>query len=130
MTFMGFSLTCGILSTLFLFLYSLELSLAESKTYRAYRLYHESGGKPIGQVVQHPINFDAREKEQHALVGSIYGFAVVEIILAMWSVAICLINDQQQLITEEEPVSFLWNIDFFICCQYFVMKSGILFTLL
>jgi len=101
MTLMGFSLTCGILSTLFLFTYSQDVAIAGSKSMRWY-ISSYSGNERSGRVERFPISFDARDKEQHALVGSIYGFVVVELILAMWAVGICLVNDQQQFLTEEE----------------------------
>lgn len=106
---MGFSLTCGILSALYLNLYSWELSVARSQQIRWFILSHsseENQGK--GEVIRHPITLDARDKKQHALVGSIFGFMVVELILAMWSVGICLVNDRQQaLSSEDEPVSVI-----------------------
>ena len=112
MTLMGFSLTCGILSTLFLFTYSQDVAIAGSKSMRWY-ISSYSGNERSGRVERFPISFDARDKEQHALVGSIYGFVVVELILAMWAVGICLVNDQQQFLTEEEQVNILVEIRFF-----------------
>ena len=103
MTLLGFSLACGIFSTLFLNLYSQELAIARSQKVKWYAKSSDEEGV---RIEQHPITFDAREKEQHALVGSIFGFVVVELILAMWSVGICLVSDQQQqVVSEDEPVS-------------------------
>ena len=102
MTLLGFSLACGIFSTLFLNLYSQELAIARSQKVKWYTKSSDEEGV---RIEQHPITFDAREKEQHALVGSIFGFVVVELILAMWSVGICLVSDQQQVVSEDEPVS-------------------------
>ena len=103
MTLMGFSLTCGILSALFLFLYSHELAVATQKTYR----YYSWGSDDPAVILQKPVDFNSRDSEEHALVGSLYGFFVVELIVAMWSVAICLVNDQHQLHAEDEPVRIL-----------------------
>ena len=108
MTFLGFSLTCGILSALYLHLYSQDLSTARSQQIRWITLsYNSEENQSVGKVARNPITFDARDKEQHALVGSIFGFMVVELILAMWSVGICLVNDRQQALSEDEPVSII-----------------------
>ena len=109
MTFMGFSLTCGILSALYLHLNSYDLSVARSQQIRWITVsYDIEENKSEGEVIRHPITFDARDKEQHALVGSIFGFMVLELILAMWSVGICLVNDRQQVLSsEDEPVSVI-----------------------
>ena len=99
---MGFSLTCGILSSLIIFNYSHELSIATGQTYKYY-----TGNQEHGFVaVNVPVKFDARHKEQHALVGSVFAFTVVELILAMWSVAMCLVSDQQASLTND-AVSFI-----------------------
>lgn len=59
--------------------------------------------KPVVRET-YPVSLDKRASENHALVGSIFGFMVVELILSMWSVAICLINDNVKILTEEENV--------------------------
>ena len=102
MTLLGFSLACGIFSTLFLNLYSQELSIARSEEFKWFSM---SSSEEVARIERRPIGFSARDKEQHALVGSIYGFVVVELILAMWSVGMCLVTDQQQVVSEDEPVS-------------------------
>lgn len=104
MTLLGFNLACGIFSTLFLNLYSQELSIARSQEFKWFSMSSNEVG---ARVERHPVAFNARDKEQHALVGSIFGFVVVELILAMWSVGMCLVNDQQQVVSEDEPVSFV-----------------------
>ena len=104
MTLLGFNLACGIFSTLFLNLYSQELSVARSQEVKWFSMSSNEAG---ARIERHPVAFNARDKEQHALVGSIFGFVVVELILAMWSVGMCLVNDQQQVVSEDEPVSFV-----------------------
>ena len=107
MSLMGFSLSCGILSTLYLFHYSREISLFTSRELNSYIFTYEADDKkPINRET-HPVSLDERDSENHALVGSIFGFMVVELILSMWSVAICLINDDIKILTEEENVSSL-----------------------
>ena len=107
MSLMGFSLTCGILSTLYLFHYSQEISLFTSRELNSYFFTYESGNKKPVLRETHPVSLGERDSENHALVGSIFGFMVVELILSMWSVAICLINDDVKILTEEENVSSL-----------------------
>ena len=102
---MGFSLTCGILSTLYLFHYSHEISLFTSREINSFT-FESSDTKAILRET-YPVSVGDRESENHALVGSIFGFMVVELILSMWSVAICLINDDVKILTEEENVSSL-----------------------
>ncbi|XP_067047542.1 uncharacterized protein [Acropora muricata] len=104
MSLMGFSLTCGILSTLYLFHYSQEISLFTSRELNSYFFTYESGNKKPVLRETHPLSLGERDSENHALVGSIFGFMVVELILSMWSVAICLINDDVKILTEEENV--------------------------
>ena len=107
MSLMGFSLTCGILSTLYLFHYSREISLFTSGELHSFTFTYESDDKKPIHRETHPVSLDESDSENHALVGSIFGFMVVELILSMWSVAICLINDDVKILTEEENVSSL-----------------------
>jgi len=104
MSLMGFSLTCGILSTLYLLQYSQEISLFTSRELNSYAVTYESDDKKPIVKETYPVSLNKRESENHALVGSIFGFMVVELILSMWSVAICLINDNVKILTEEENV--------------------------
>ena len=102
-TLMGFSLTCGVLSALLIFNYSHELSIASHKQLR---YYTRSAGENF--VLENiPLLPDAKYSEEHTLVGFIFGFTVVELIVAMWSAAICRVSDHQKLPSEEERVSFL-----------------------
>ena len=102
-TLMGFSLTCGVLSALLIFNYSHELSTASHKQIR---LYTRSEDKNF--VLENlSLIPDAKYSEEHTLVGFIYGLTVVELIVAMWSAAICRVSDHQKSPSEEEPVSFL-----------------------
>ena len=106
MSFMGFSLTCGILSTLYLFLYSQEMSISAAKELRQFTyVYERSGENIIAQKVAKPISFNPKENEDHALVGSIFGFMVVELILSMWSVGVSLAGDNFKILSEDENVS-------------------------
>ena len=102
-TLMGFSLTCGVLSALLIFNYSHELSIASHKQLR---YYTRTGDKNF--VLENiPLIPDAKYSEEHTLVGFIFGFTVVELIVAMWSAAICRVSDHQKSPSEEERVSFL-----------------------
>ena len=96
---MGFSLTCGVLSSLIIFSNATELSIAGTETAKFYSI-----GAEGGNAYSKPIKFTGKHKEELAVVGSIYAFTVVELILAMWSVALCFINDRQAMLTNE-PVS-------------------------
>lgn len=103
MSFMGFSLTCGILSTLYLFLYSQEMSISAAKELRQFTyVYERSGENIIARKVAKPISFNPKENEDHALVGSIFGFMVVELILSMWSVGVSLAGDNFKILSEDE----------------------------
>ena len=99
MTFMGFSLTCGVLSGLILSSNANDLSVAGTQSVTFYTRNDESF-----QIQRVPITINAKHKEEVAVMGSIYAFTVVELILAMWSVALCFINDHQPTLTNE-PVS-------------------------
>ena len=94
MTFMGFSLTCGLFCAIIMFWNASELSEAGKKTFRIYTRDNESF-----QAVSVPFYYDSKYKEEHALIGSIFAFTVVELILAMWSAALCFINDHQAPLT-------------------------------
>ena len=94
MTFMGFSLTCGFFCAIIMFWNATELSNAAKKTFRFY-----TGNNQNFRAVNVPFSYDSKHKEEHALIGSIFAFAVVELILAMWSAALCFINDRQASLT-------------------------------
>ena len=94
MTFMGFSLTCGLFCAIIMFWNASELSDAGKKTFRFY-----TGNKENFRAVNVPFVYDSKHKEEHALIGSIFAFTVVELILAMWSAALCFINDRQAPLT-------------------------------
>ena len=100
---MGFSLTCGVLSALLIFNYSHELSTASHTQIRFYTRRGEENfySENISLIP------DAKYTEEHTLVGFIFGFTVVELIVAMWSAAICRVSDHQKSPSEEERVSFL-----------------------
>lgn len=98
---MGFSLTCGVLSSLIIFSNASELSIAGVGTAKFY-----SGGDESWTAYSQPIKFTGKHKEELAVVGSIYAFTVVELILAMWSVALCFINDRQAMLTNESVSQF------------------------
>jgi len=91
---MGFSLTCGLFCAIIIFWNAAELSDAGKKTYRIYT----GNGEDI-RAVNVPFIYDSKHKEEHALIGAIFAFTVVELILAMWSAALCLINDHQASLT-------------------------------
>ncbi|XP_078382763.1 uncharacterized protein LOC144665387 isoform X2 [Oculina patagonica] len=99
MTFMGFSLTCGMLSSFILYSNAAELSIAGGESF-AYHSGTKEGYKPVNA----PVIFSSKHKEELAVVGSIYAFTVVELILAMWSVALCFIKDRQAPITCNDSV--------------------------
>ena len=106
MSFMGFSLTCGILSTLYLFLYSREMSISSVKEFRWFLVINDrSKDEIIARKDARPISFNSKENEDHALVGSIFGFMVVELILSMWSVGVSLAGDNFKILSEDENVS-------------------------
>lgn len=67
-----------------------ELSDAEKKSYRIY-----TGNAENFRAVNVPFSYDSKHKEEHALIGAIFAFTVVELILAIWSAALCFINDRQ-----------------------------------
>ncbi|KAL9960979.1 hypothetical protein ACROYT_G029851 [Oculina patagonica] len=98
MSFMGFSLTCGVLSGLIIFSNAFELSVAGGETHKS---YHRIGLEESFTAVNAPVIFSAKHKEELAVVGSIYAFTVVELILAMWSVALCFIKDRQTPLTND-----------------------------
>ena len=95
MTFMGFSLTCGFFCAMIMFWNATELSIAGKKTFRLYR----SENNENLRAVNVPLTYDSKHKEEHALIGAIFAFTVVELILAMWSAALCFINDRQASLT-------------------------------
>ena len=100
---MGFSLTCGVLSALLIFNYSHELSTASHKQVR----FYTRRGEENFVLENLSVIPDAKYTEEHTLVGFIFGFTVVELIVAMWSAAICRVSDHQKSPSEEERVSFL-----------------------
>ena len=102
-TLMGFSLTCGVLSALLIFNYSHELSIASQKQLR----YYTRTGEENFVLQNIPVIPDVKYTEEHTLVGFIFGFTVVELIVAMWSAAICRVSDHQKSPSEEERVGFL-----------------------
>ncbi|CAH3154983.1 unnamed protein product [Porites lobata] len=97
-TLMGFSLTCGVLSALLIFNYSHELSIASHKQLR----YYTRRGDENFVLENISLIPDVKYSEEHTLVGFIFGFTVVELIVAMWSAAICRVSDHQKSPTEEE----------------------------
>ena len=98
---MGFSLTCGVLSALLIFNYSHELSTASHKQVRIYSRTEEENFV----LENRSLIPDAKYTEEHTLVGFIFGFTVVELIVAMWSAAICRVSDHQKSPSEDERVS-------------------------
>ena len=110
MTFMGFSLTCCVMSATHLFTHSFELGLAGTKLLRSYSSSQEDNSVSYGFV---PVDFTDRQSEEHALVSSIFGFMVVELLIATWSAMICLISDHHKS-REDEPVSFFDVTDCFL----------------
>ena len=103
---MGFSLTSGVLSSIIIIYYGPELATAANQAFVYYTIpYYETTGGTIRKV---PVSFDARYSEEHALVGSIFAFTLVELIVAMWSAALCFISDQKASVTNE-PVSFTFT---------------------
>ena len=97
MTFMGFSLTCGVLSGLILSSNAYELSVAGAQSFT----YYTRSGAENFEIARVPVAVNAKHEEEVAVIGSIYAFTVVELILAMWSVALCFINDHQPTLTNE-----------------------------
>ena len=87
---MGFSLTCGLFCAIIMFWNAIELSDAGKKTYRIY-----TGNQENYRAVNVPFIYDSKHKEEHALIGAIFAFTVVELILAIWSAALCFIDDRQ-----------------------------------
>ena len=102
MTFMGFSLTCCVMSVTHLFVHSFELGLAVTKLFRSPPLSREDNS---GSYVFVPIDFTDKHSEEHGLVSSIFALMVVELLIATWSAMICLISDHHKS-REDEPVSF------------------------
>ena len=94
MTFMGFSLTCAFFCAIIMFWNATELSNAGTKTFRIY-----TGNNENYRAVNVPFFYDSKHKEEHALIGAIFAFTVVEVILAMWSATLCFINDRQVQLT-------------------------------
>lgn len=100
MTLMGFSLTCGLFCAIIMFWNATELSDAGKKTFRIY-----TGNSENYRAVNVPFIYDSKHKEEHALIGAIFAFTVVELILAIWSAALCFIDDRQaQLSNYEVPL--------------------------
>ena len=95
MTFMGFSLTCGFFCAIIIFWNAEELSDAGTKTSRSITDRNNENYRAVNV----PLPYDSKYKEEHALIGAIFAFTVVELILSMWSAALCLINDRQVLLT-------------------------------
>lgn len=110
MTFMGFSLTCCVMSTTHLFAHSFELGLAVTKLFRSPSFPREDNS---GSYVFIPIDFTDKHSEEHGLVSSIFGLMVVELLIATWSAMICLISDHHKS-REDEPVSFYDVTDCFL----------------
>ena len=102
MTFMGFSLTCCVMSATHLFAHSFELGVAGTKLFRSFSFSQEGNSASYDFV---PIDFTDKDSEDRALVGSIFGFMVVELLIAIWSAMICLISDHHNS-PEDELVSF------------------------
>lgn len=104
---MGFSLVCGILSSMIMFNYGLELAVAGQRSYLYYtgnRDFADNSFTPA----KVPLSVDARFKEEHALVGSIFAFTFLEMIAALWSAALCFVNDQKPM-DKNEDVSFTFE---------------------
>ncbi|CAH3046176.1 unnamed protein product, partial [Porites evermanni] len=99
MTFMGFSLTCCVMSTTHLFAHSFELGLAVTKLFRSPSFPREDNSASHVFV---PIDFTNKDSEEHGLVSSIFGLMVVELLIATWSAMICLISDHHKS-REDEP---------------------------
>lgn len=95
MTFMGFSLTCGFFCAIIIFWNAEELSDAGTKTIRIITDRNNENYRAVNV----PLSYDSKYKEEHALIGAIFAFTVVELILSMWSASLCLINDRQVLLT-------------------------------
>lgn len=110
MTFMGFSLTCCVMSATHLFTHSFELGIAVTKLFKSYSISREDNSASYGFV---PIDVTDKQSEEHALVSSIFGFMVVELLIATWSAMICLISDHHKS-HEDEPVSFYDVTDCFL----------------
>ena len=110
MTFMGFSLTCCVMSATHLFAHSFELGLAVTKLFRSPSFPREDNS---GSYVFIPIDFTDKHSEEHGLVSSIFGLMVVELLIATWSAMICLISDHHKS-REDEPVSFYDVTDCFL----------------
>lgn len=108
MTLMGFSLVCGILSSMIMFNYGLELAVAGQRSF----LYYTSGNRDFADnsftAAKAPLAVDARYNEEHALVGSIFAFTLLEMIAALWSAALCFVNDQKSM-DKNEDVSFTFE---------------------
>ena len=92
---MGFSLTCAALCCLSMSTYTPYLSNYAGQNMKMFHF----GGYAEDKIVlkDYAIDLDPRDKEDHALVGSIFGFIVLELLLSLWSVAACLTRDQSQL---------------------------------
>ena len=110
MTFMGFSLTCCVMSATHLFAHSFELGLAVTKLFRSPSFPREDNSASHVFV---PIDFTNKDSEEHGLVSSIFGLMVVELLIATWSAMICLISDHHKS-REDEPVSFYDVTDCFL----------------
>lgn len=93
MTLMGFSLTCGILSSMIMFSYGQELAAAGHRSFPYYSLNNYDNKDVV--VVKAPLVVDSRFEEEHALVGSIFAFTLLELIAALWSAALCFVNDHK-----------------------------------
>lgn len=108
MTLMGFSLVCGILSSMIMFNYGLELAVAGQRSF----LYYTSGNRGFDDnsftAAKVPLAVDARYNEEHALVGSIFAFTLLEMIAALWSAALCFVNDQKPM-DKNDDVSFTFE---------------------
>ena len=90
---MGFSLTCGILSSMIMFSYGQELAAAGHRSFPYYSLSNYDNKDAV--VVKAPLVVDSRFEEEHALVGSIFAFTLLELIAALWSAALCFVNDHK-----------------------------------
>ena len=88
-----------------MFNYGLELAVAGQKSF----LYYTSGNRDFDDTAaKAPLAVDARYNEEHALVGSIFAFTLLEMIAALWSAALCFVNDQK-LMDKNEDVSFTFE---------------------
>ena len=109
---MGFSLVCGILSTMIMFNYGLELAVAGQRSF----LYYTSGNRDFDDnsftAAKAPLAVDARYNEEHALVGSIFAFTLLEMIAALWSAALCFVNDQKPMDKNDDVSWELMDKDF------------------